>query len=205
VVACSSSRDACPGSDWPAGAAPNHRRRRGAPPIKTLNIRRSSYTAGDTDLAWTRITPWRALLAAALDLPPYEDIETVTVTGAGDNPSTDLLAGWLRSRLRVPVRRRASGTGGGISSVVLARRSGPVELFRSNGKVGTLRQPGQPDRQVPLKRRSLRDCLAEELRRLDPDDIYHAALQALTEVHGWTATISPRTNSAKASSKTRSA
>jgi glucose-6-phosphate dehydrogenase assembly protein OpcA len=70
-------------------------------PIKTLNIRRSSYTPGDTDLAWTRITPWRALLTAALDLPPYEDIETVTVTGAGDNPSTDLLAGWLRSRLRV--------------------------------------------------------------------------------------------------------
>ncbi|MGH3549048.1 MAG: glucose-6-phosphate dehydrogenase assembly protein OpcA [Pseudonocardiaceae bacterium] len=153
-------------------------------PIKALQNRRSSYTEGDTDLAWTRLTPWRALLAAALDLPPYEDVETVTVTGATDNPSTDLLAGWLRSRLHVPVRRRTSPPGGGVSSAIMERRSGRVELVRPDGKVGTLRQPGQPDRRVPLKRRPVRDCLAEELRRLDPDEIYQAALQALTEVDG---------------------
>ncbi|MGH8963997.1 MAG: glucose-6-phosphate dehydrogenase assembly protein OpcA [Actinomycetes bacterium] len=151
-------------------------------PIKALETRRISYADGDTDLAWTRLTPWRALLAAALELPPYEEVETVTVTGAADNPSTDLLAGWLRSRLQVPVRRRTSGPGGGISSAVLERRCGPVELIRPHGKVGTLRQPGQPDRRVPLKRRPVRECLAEELRRLDPDEIYQEALQALTEV-----------------------
>jgi glucose-6-phosphate dehydrogenase assembly protein OpcA len=151
-------------------------------PIKALEIRRTSYTDGDTDLAWTRITPWRALLAAALDLPPYEDVDAVTVTGAADNPSADLLAGWLRSRLRVPVRRRANPPGGGISSAVLERRSGPVQLVRPDGKVGVLSQPGQPVRRVPLKRPPLRACLAEELRRLDPDQIYHAALQALPEV-----------------------
>jgi glucose-6-phosphate dehydrogenase assembly protein OpcA len=151
-------------------------------PIKTLEIRCSSYADGDTDLAWSRITPWRALLAAALDLPPYEDVEAATVTGAANNPSTDLLAGWLRSRLPVPVRRRASPPGGGISSAVLERRSGPVELIRPDGKVGTLRQPGQPDRRVPLRRPPVRVCLAEELRRLDPDEIYQAALQALTDV-----------------------
>jgi glucose-6-phosphate dehydrogenase assembly protein OpcA len=153
-------------------------------PIKALESRRTSYAGGDTDLAWSRLTPWRALLAAALDLPPYEDVEAVTVTGALDNPSADLLAGWLRSRLPVPVRRRASPPGGGISSAVLQRRSGPVELTRPDGKVGTLRQPGQPDRRVPLKRRPVRECLAEELRRLDPDEIYQASLQALTEVEG---------------------
>ncbi|MDQ2881294.1 MAG: glucose-6-phosphate dehydrogenase assembly protein OpcA [Actinomycetota bacterium] len=153
-------------------------------PIKALESRRSSYTEGDTDLAWTRLTPWRALLAAALDLPPYEDVETVTVSGATDNPSTDLLAGWLRSRLHVPVRRRTSPPGGGVSSAIMERRSGRVELVRPDGKVGTLRQPGQPDRQVPLRRRPVRDCLAEELRRLDPDETYQAALQALTEVDG---------------------
>ncbi|MGH3840295.1 MAG: glucose-6-phosphate dehydrogenase assembly protein OpcA [Pseudonocardiaceae bacterium] len=153
-------------------------------PIKALDRRRTSYTVGDTDLAWSRITPWRALLAAALDLPPYEDVEAVTVTGAVDNPSADLLAGWLRSRLHVPVRRRASPSGGGVSAAVLERRSGPVELVRPDGKVGTLRQPGQPDRRVPLRRRPVRDCLAEELRRLDPDEIYWAALQAMTEVEG---------------------
>ncbi len=153
-------------------------------PIKALESRRTSYTEGDTDLAWTRLTPWRALLAAALELPPYEDVEAATVTGAADNPSADLLAGWLRSRLPVPVRRRASPPGGGISSAVLERRSGPIELIRPDGKVGTLRQPGQPDRRVPLKRRPVRECLAEELRRLDPDEIYQASLQAMTEVDG---------------------
>jgi glucose-6-phosphate dehydrogenase assembly protein OpcA len=151
-------------------------------PIKALEIRRTSYADGDTDLAWTRITAWRALLAAALDLPPHEDVDSVTVTGAADNPSADLLAGWLRSRLHIPVRRRARPPGGGISSAVLERRSGPVELVRPDGKVGILRQPGQPARRVPLKRPPLRACLAEELRRLDPDQIYQAALQALPEV-----------------------
>lgn len=155
-----------------------------AQPLKALESRRTSYTAGDTDLAWSRLTPWRALLAAALNLPPYEEVETVTVTGSADNPSADLLAGWLRSRLQVPVRRRTSPPGGGISSAVLERPGGPVELVRPDGKVGTLRQPGQPDRRMPLRRRPVRDCLAEELRRLDPDEIYHAALEAMTEVDG---------------------
>ena len=31
-----------------------------------------SHVAGDTDLAWTRLTPWRALLATALDAPPHD-------------------------------------------------------------------------------------------------------------------------------------
>ncbi|MGH3751425.1 MAG: glucose-6-phosphate dehydrogenase assembly protein OpcA [Pseudonocardiaceae bacterium] len=172
-------------------------------PIKALEIRRTSHAEGDTDLAWTRLTPWRALLAAALDLPPYEEVEAVTVTGAADNPSADLLAGWLWSRLQVPVRRRASGPGGGISSAVLERQCGPVELIRPDGKVGTLRQPGQPDRRMPLKRRPVRECLAEELRRLDTDEIYGAALQALTEVDGRAGNTHRRTTQGKGSGETR--
>ena len=62
-------------------------------------------------------------------------------------------------------------------SVRLERRSGPVELVRPDGKVGRLRQPGQPDRLVALARREVRDCIAEELRRLDPDEIYAEALR----------------------------
>ncbi len=33
-----------------------------------------SYTPGDADFAWTRLTLWRAQLAAVLDQPPYEAI-----------------------------------------------------------------------------------------------------------------------------------
>ena len=32
----------------------------------------AAYAPGNTDLAWTRLTPWRALLAAALDQHPLE-------------------------------------------------------------------------------------------------------------------------------------
>ncbi|MGH3915028.1 MAG: glucose-6-phosphate dehydrogenase assembly protein OpcA [Pseudonocardiaceae bacterium] len=164
-------------------------------PLKALNARRISYAEGDSDLAWTRLTPWRALLAAALDLPPYENVETATVTGAEDNPSTDLLAGWLRSRLGVPVRRGSTEAGGGVSSAVLERPGGPVELIRPHGRVGTLRQPGQPERRVALKRRSVRECLTEELRRLDADEIYQDALAGLSEVEGRAGTTPRRSGS----------
>lgn len=151
-------------------------------PSRALAAARSGYTDGDTDLAWSRLTLWRGLLAAALDQPPHEEVDAATVTGANDSPSTDLLAGWLRSRLDVPVRRIRTGPGGGIASVTLERRSGPIELVRRDGKVGTLTQPGQPDRTVAMQRREVRDCLSEELRRLDPDEIYEATLQALPAV-----------------------
>ncbi len=54
--------------------------------------------------------------------------------------------------------------------------------MRPDGKIGTLRQPGQPDRLVTLTRRAVKDCLAEELRRLDVDEIYAEALSGLSEI-----------------------
>jgi glucose-6-phosphate dehydrogenase assembly protein OpcA len=151
-------------------------------PVRSLDQRRDNYTDGNTDLAWTRLTTWRAMLAAALDLPPYEKVTAAAVTGEADSPSTDLLAAWLGSRLRIPVARHKATHGGGIVSVVLERRSGNVELHRPDQKVGTLTQPGQPDRRVALQRKSVRDCLAEELRRLDSDEIYAETLRALNRV-----------------------
>ena len=41
-------------------------------PTKAFEQRRAHYVAGDTDLTWTRLTPWRALLATALDAPPHD-------------------------------------------------------------------------------------------------------------------------------------
>lgn len=168
-------------------------------PIKALEHRRATYTEGDTDLAWTRLTTWRAMLAAALDLPPYEKVTAAAVTGEGDSPSTDLLAAWLAARLKIPVARYKAIRGGGIVSVVLERRSGNVELVRPDEKVGTLTQPGQPDRRVALHRKSVRDCLAEELRRLDPDEIYAETLRALDKV-----TRGGRAEAGKAPSRTAS-
>jgi glucose-6-phosphate dehydrogenase assembly protein OpcA len=152
-------------------------------PVKALAQRRASYADGDTDLAWSRLTLWRGLLAAALDQPPYEEITHAAVSGAADSPSTDLMAGWLADKLGVPVTRTKANIAGGLESVRLVRHSGDIVLARPDGKIGVLTQPGQPERRVALSRRSLRDCLSEELRRLDPDEIYEAALGGLSNVH----------------------
>jgi glucose-6-phosphate dehydrogenase assembly protein OpcA len=150
-------------------------------PLRALEHRADNYAPGDTDLAWTRLTFWRAQLAAALDQPPYEEITSVVVDGEPDSPSTDLLAGWLCSRLSVPVKRTKIGAVGGMHSVRLNRPSGPIELIRPDGKVGSLTQPGQPERLITLQRRGVGDCLTEELRRLDADDTYQAALAGLAD------------------------
>ena len=145
-------------------------------PRKELDRRRAAYAAGDTDLAWTRTTKWRGLLAAALDQPPYLPIESITVTGASDSPSTDLLAAWLAEALKAPVVRARTTAGGGLVSVRLQRRNGPVDLVRVEGTIATLTQPGQPDRRIALPRRPTAECLSEELRRLDPDEVYETTL-----------------------------
>lgn len=141
-------------------------------PVKALQQRAARHHPGDTDLAWSRITLWRGLLAAALDEPPYEPVQRAVVSGGPDSASTDLLAAWLGLYLKCPVKRVRTPVGSGMVGVVLERASGPVELVRPDGNVATLTQPGQPERRIALARRQDRDCLAEELRRLDPDDIF---------------------------------
>ncbi|MBK1788189.1 glucose-6-phosphate dehydrogenase assembly protein OpcA [Prauserella cavernicola] len=148
-------------------------------PIRALTTRAKSYVDGDTDLAWTRLTNWRAQLVSALDLPPYERVTSATVTGEADSPSTELLAGWLAEYLRVPVKRVKTSSAQGIVSVSLERPSGSIEIYRPDGRTGTLTQPGQPTRRIGLHRRDNRDCLIEELRRLDSDEVYEASLHGL--------------------------
>lgn len=147
-----------------------------ANPRAEMKRRADSYQPGDTDLAWTRVTLWRGLLAAAVDQPPYEPVVAATVTGAGDSPSTDLLAGWLAQTLRCPVTRARTGAGTGVLSVLLERAGGNIDLERPDGAVANLAQPGQPVRRISLARRHLAECLAEELRRLDPDETYAETL-----------------------------
>lgn len=142
-----------------------------------------NHAPGDTDLAWTRLTHWREQLAAVLDQPPYEPITEVHVRGASSSPSTALLAAWLRLMLDVPVDWQYLSPeewGEGIKSVRLVRASGEILLERSTPAIACLHQPGQPEHDLVLPRRTLRECLAEELRRLDPDVLYG---RVITE--GW--------------------
>lgn len=133
-----------------------------------------SYRPGDTDFAWTRLTLWRAQLAAVLDQPPYDAVTAVQVTGAAASPSTTMLAAWLQMQLGVTVDYELTSgpLANGVHGVHLTRASGVISLEREVPDVATLSQPGQPLQDLTLKRRSLRDCLADELRRLDPDELY---------------------------------
>jgi glucose-6-phosphate dehydrogenase assembly protein OpcA len=147
-------------------------------PMQALRSRCGSYAPGDTDLAWTRATGWRTILAAALD-QPYDPVTRIEVSSERNNPTAELLAAWLGSRLHVPARLRSSG-GPGITEVRLAMEGGDIVLSRPDGRLATLSRPGHPDRTVALPRRSLPELLTEELRRLDPDDVYAETLLAVT-------------------------
>ncbi|GAA2807271.1 glucose-6-phosphate dehydrogenase assembly protein OpcA [Streptomyces showdoensis] len=144
-------------------------------PIQELTARADAYTPGDTDLSWTRITPWRSMLAAALDQVACE-VTSAEVEGEEFNPSVELLAMWLADRLKIPVRRSTSA-GPGLTSVRMETSLGPIVLDRPDAALATLSIHGQPDRGVALKRRETAELIAEELRRLDPDDTYASALR----------------------------
>ncbi|MFE2712841.1 glucose-6-phosphate dehydrogenase assembly protein OpcA [Streptomyces mirabilis] len=144
-------------------------------PVRELNARADTYTPGDTDLSWTRITPWRSMLAAALD-QVICDVNAVEVEGEEFNPSVELLAMWLADRLDVPVKR-SNSAGPGLTGVRMETSCGPITLDRADGTLATLSIEGQPDRAVALKRRDTSELIAEELRRLDPDDTYASALR----------------------------
>lgn len=132
-----------------------------------------TYAAGDTDLAWTRLTTWRNQLAAVLDqLDPQSPISALQVEGASDSPSTLLLASWLHQALQVPITVTEDAKGTGIRRVVIERASGNVELYRPSTVEAVLTQPGQPSQHLALPRRNLQDCLAEEMRRLDADEVF---------------------------------
>ncbi len=137
---------------------------------KALARQCNAYSPGNTDLSWTRLTPWRALLAAALDQHPLK-VTRAKVTAERISPSADLLVAWLSDRLKVDVAR-GNSDGPGITEVTMDTKDGPIRISRADGRLATFSSPNRPDRPVALKRREVPALLAEELRRLDEDDVY---------------------------------
>jgi glucose-6-phosphate dehydrogenase assembly protein OpcA len=163
---------------------------RSGDPIAELQRRADDYLPGDTDLAWTRTTMWRAELASAFDTIRSAPTGAL-VTGRMDDPAALLLAGWLSARLGLPVpveqaAGRAPGVGGiGVSEVTVDVDDGStVRLVRQDARTVLLQRAGQPDSEVTLPERELGDLLAEELRRLDADQPYGDALGQATGVPG---------------------
>lgn len=146
-------------------------------PLAELKARALDYQPGDTDLSWTRLTRWRALLAAALDQYPAR-LSAATVEAERSSPSADLLAAWLQSCLKVKVTRTVTA-GPGITAVRMTTAAGDIAITRTDGLLASYTVPGQPERLVALKRRETTDLITEELRRMDDDDVYAHALLAL--------------------------
>src|SRR5262249_30596892 len=133
---------------------------------------------GHTDLAWTRITPWRTLIAGVFDATQATAAH-VTITAPAKDPSAALLSGWLTARLGIrPELRPLSAPSMRRLSISLSD-GGIVDISREDS-TALIRRTGLPDRTLPLVDRPVGEELAEELRRLDPDQPYAAALEAAT-------------------------
>jgi glucose-6-phosphate dehydrogenase assembly protein OpcA len=150
-------------------------------PVAALKQRANDYAPGDTDLAWTRISPWRTLVAGAFDTIE-ERVVGATVVAPEKDPTAALMRGWLAARLRIEPRLEPTTEFPRMRRVEIDCANGDqLTLTRENG-TAVFGRTGYPDRLLPLVRRPLGDELAEELRRLDPDQIYADSLGALAGV-----------------------
>jgi glucose-6-phosphate dehydrogenase assembly protein OpcA len=153
--------------------------------MASLTQRANDFVPGDTDLVWTRATPWRALLASAIDGLEGTPV-SAAVSAAEGNATAALLAGWLGSRLDVPTEVDETG-GPGITAAEIVMRLGDgkdckIRIERPDGASATFIRGDEDPRILPLPRRELGDLLAEELRRMDPDPVYAEALARSAEV-----------------------
>jgi len=151
-------------------------------PTRCLNERAEDFAPGDTDLAWTRITAWRAALASAFD-GVHVQATAATVHGGEQNPSTRLMQGWLSSRLGLQVEREGRHDEL-ISAVEITFANGRTAKLSKEGGQLVLRREGQEDSYMPYVDRGLGDLLAEELKRLDHDKVYADSLSNATGVPG---------------------
>jgi glucose-6-phosphate dehydrogenase assembly protein OpcA len=150
--------------------------------LATLRQRAVDFAPGDTDLAWTRITGWRAALASAFDSARFPAVGAV-VDGDDTDPSALLLAGWLSSRFGfyVPVNKVS---GYPIEQVTITcSDESAIKAVRDGNRL-ILRRDNQPDSIAPFVDRNLGELLAEELRRLDNDHVFARSLGAVSGVTG---------------------
>ena len=147
-----------------------------------------------SDLRWTRLTRWRALMAHFFDIPEVRAVagrfDRLEIA-AGDVHAGRLFAGWLAScldwqgRVAIDIEHVAGGSpiervrlGGGAQQVTLEMapsRECVETTARVEGHAGATRI-------VPLGDQSLAALIAEELRVRSRDIAFEQALAALPGV-----------------------
>ena len=149
-----------------------------ARPLAALKARARDYTPGDTDLSWTRLTrggpcwpphwtstrprssPWSSRLSAVIPPPTCSRLAAFPAEGRGDTQDQQ----WSRDDRGAHdhrVRRYCDHSAGRPAG--LLRRTRPAE------------------RLVALKRRNLTELISEELRRMDPDEVYERTAKSLLD------------------------
>jgi glucose-6-phosphate dehydrogenase assembly protein OpcA len=150
-------------------------------PVAALRQRAVDYAPGDTDLTWTRITLWRTLVAGAFDTTE-ERVTGATIVAPDTDPTAVLMKGWLKSRLDIEPVLQHTDRSPRMRSVQLECANGDCVMVTREEGTALFSRSGQEDRYMPLPKRPVGDELAEELRRLDPDQIYGEALGAVAGI-----------------------
>lgn len=154
-------------------------------PAAALDTLAPSHTRGDIDLAWTRMTLWRAIVASTLGPVLREhEVHSVTVAGERANASLSLMLHWLRLRLGVAVERVDVEGFSGIAQVAVHTGAGTWSIERADQERVRICTPdGAHTQIVTMPRRQPVTTLNEELRRLSPDVVYEEVLAALAADH----------------------
>ena len=105
-----------------------------------------------SDIAWARTSRWRPQLASLW--PGIKDVKTIEVTGT--EAQANLLAGWLRSRLRHDVA---------------------LEHIQADRLAG-VKVDGEPATFPPGERPDPADLLSDELDRFSRDRVYEEAVRS---------------------------
>lgn len=140
-----------------------------------------------TDLSWTRLAPWRSLLAGLFEGPVYEpflrEVEHVDI--AGNYGPRHLLGGWLQRRLNLPPARVSLAEAEHVSITITAvhrDRTGVFKVERPGQArviVSSAEIDGGPSVSQTLRMREQWPALAlaGALTRMGRDDIYCEALE----------------------------
>lgn len=154
-------------------------------PLAMLSWLVERHDPNTTDLAWTRLTTWRARLVAALDQVRSTILGGQVYAEATNTPAL-LMRSWLELRLGVPIDFIATQRQDqrnpdilGLHSVTLDSKLGPVSIGRENDTDGNLCLPGQPPRHIALTKRTIQAMLAEELTQLNGDATFDAVMNHL--------------------------
>ena len=114
----------------------------------------ANYAPGNTDLAWTRLTPWRALLAAALDQYPPK-VTAASVIGRAGQPERRPAGRLARGPAQGDGRSVRTSKGPGITAVVLRAPEGAITITDRTACWRLCSSPGHPR---PAGRAEARDA-----------------------------------------------